>query len=132
MKHWKRALPALIVLLLALFGFLELQYAQNRQWERLEQIQEQLRALQEQVDSIDREDSKALQKQIDELQAQLDSMESGSAPTVSSTQIVCITPSGGSYHKKDCSSLANSETVWERTEAEAAAQGYSPCSRCQP
>lgn len=135
MKRWKRHLPVLAVLLLALVGFAEIQYTQHQQWTRLDEIQTKLQDIQEQVDQIDREDSKALQKQVDELQTQIDSIGSAediSAPTVSSDKIVYVTPSGSSYHEKDCSSIANSETLWERTEAEAASQGYAPCSRCNP
>lgn len=132
MKRWRKALPALVVLLIVLIGFAELQYIQHQQWKRLDEIQNQLRAIQDQVDTIDRENSKALQKQIDDIQTQIDSMEPGSAPTVSSDKTVYITPSGGSYHKKDCSFLANSKTIWERTETEAVSQGYTACSRCQP
>ena len=132
MKRWRKAIPVIAVLLIFLIGFAELQYTQSRQWERLDEIQDQLRAVQDQMDSIDRADSRALHKQLDEIQAQIDSMAPDSVPTVSSGEIVYVTPSGGSYHKKNCSVLANSKTVWERTEAEAVSQGYTACSRCQP
>lgn len=132
MKRWRKAIPVLAVLLIFLIGFAELQYTQSRQWERLDEIQDQLRAMQDQMDSIDRADSRALHKQLDEIQAQIDSMAPDSVPTVSSSEIVYVTPSGGSYHKKNCSFLANSKTIWERTEAEAVSQGYTACSRCQP
>lgn len=132
MKRWRKAIPVIAVLLIFLIGFAELQYTQSRQWERLDEIQDQLRAMQDQMDSIDRADSRALHKQLDEIQAQIDSMAPDSVPTVSSGEIVCVTPSGGSYHKKNCSFLANSKTIWERTEAEAVSQGYTACSRCQP
>ena len=132
MKRWRKAIPVIAVLLIFLIGFAELQYTQSRQWERLDEIQDQLRAMQDQMDSIDRADSRALHKQLDEIQAQIDSMAPDSVPTVSSGEIVYVTPSGGSYHKKYCSFLANSKTVWERTEAEAVSLGYTACSRCQP
>ena len=132
MKRWRKAIPVIAVLLFFLIGFAELQYTQSRQWERLDEIQDQLRAMQDQMDSIDRADSRALHKQLDEIQAQIDSMAPDSVPTVSSGEIVYVTPSGGSYHKKNCSFLANSKTVWERTEAEAVSLGYTACSRCQP
>lgn len=132
MKRWRKAIPVLAVLLVFLIGFAELQYTQSRQWERLDEIQDQLRAMQDQIYAVDREDSKALHKQMDEIQAQIDSMAPDSVPTVSSGEIVYVTPSGGSYHKKNCSFLANSKTVWERTEAEAVSLGYTACSRCQP
>ena len=132
MKRWRKAIPVLAVLLVFLIGFAELQYTQSRQWERLDEIQDQLRAMQDQIDAVDREDSRALHKQLDEIQAQIDSMAPDSVPTVSSGEIVYVTPSGGSYHKKNCSFLANSKTVWERTEAEAVSLGYTACSRCQP
>lgn len=132
MKRWRKAIPVIAVLLIFLIGFAELQYTQSRQWERLDEIQDQLRAMQDQMDSIDRADSRALHKQLDEIQAQIDSMAPDSVPTVSSGEIVYVTPSGGSYHKKNCSFLANSKTVWERTEAEAVSLGYTACSRCQP
>ena len=132
MKRWRKAIPVIAVLLIFLIGFAELQYTQSRQWERLDEIQDQLRAVQDQMDSIDRADSRALHKQLDEIQAQIDSMAPDSVPTVSSGEIVYVTPSGGSYHKKNCSFLANSKTVWERTEAEAVSLGYTACSRCQP
>ena len=132
MKRWRKAIPVIAVLLSFLIGVAELQSTQSRQWERLDEIQDQLRAMQDQMDSIDRADSRALHKQLDEIQAQIDSMAPDSVPTVSSGEIVYVTPSGGSYHKKNCSFLANSKTVWERTEAEAVSQGYTACSRCQP
>ena len=132
MKHWRKAIPVLADLLVFLIGFAELQCTQSRQWERLDEIQDQLRAMQDQMDSIDRADSRALHKQLDEIQAQIDSMAPDSVPTVSSGETVYVTPSGGSYHKKNCSFLANSKTIWERTEAEAVSQGYTACSRCQP
>ena len=132
MKRWRKAIPVIAVLLFFLIGFAELQYTQSRQWERLDEIQDQLRAMQDQMDSIDRADSRALHKQLDEIQAQIDSMAPDSVPTVSSGEIVYVTLSGGSYHKKNCSFLANSKTVWERTEAEAVSLGYTACSRCQP
>ena len=132
MKRWRKAIPVIAVLLIFLIGFAELQYTQSRQWERLDEIQDQLRAVQDQMDSIDRADSRALHKQLDEIQAQIDSMAPDSVPTVSSGEIVYVTPSGGSYHKKNCSFLANSKTIWERTEAEAVSLGYTACSRCQP
>ena len=132
MKRWRKAIPVIAVLLIFLIGFAELQYTQSRQWERLDEIQDQLRAVQDQMDSIDRADSRALHKQLDEIQAQIDSMAPDSVPTVSSGEIVYVTPSGGSYHKQNCSFLAHSKTIWERTEAEAVSQGYTACSRCQP
>ncbi|MDO5547131.1 MAG: hypothetical protein Q4F79_01445 [Eubacteriales bacterium] len=135
MKRWKQHLPILAVFLFAAIGFLATQYTQHQQWTRLREIQAALQEIQEQVDQIDREDSKALQKQLQELQTQIDSIGSSDeaeAPSVSSDKTVYVTPSGSSYHEKDCSFLANSETLWERTEAEAAGQGYTPCSRCNP
>ena len=135
MSRWKRNLPILIAAAVVLIGFLELHYTQHQQQTRLHEIQTRLQEIQEQVDAIDREDSKALRKQLDELQLQIDSIgtsEEVTAPTVSAHKVVYVTPSGESYHERNCSSLANSETIWERTEAEAVAAGYTPCSRCNP
>ena len=45
MKRWRKEIPVIAVLLIFLIGFAELQYTQSRQWERLDEIQDQLRAI---------------------------------------------------------------------------------------
>lgn len=51
------------------------------------------------------------------------------AEAASSSTTVYVTPSGSKYHRKDCSYTT---TVRAMTISQAEAQGYTPCSRCDP
>jgi len=44
--------------------------------------------------------------------------------------IVFVTKTGSKYHREDCASLRSSKI--ETTLGEAVAEGYEPCSLCDP
>lgn len=45
---------------------------------------------------------------------------------------VFATPTGKSYHRRECSSLTRAKSLREMTAAEAAAAKLKPCLRCKP
>lgn len=45
---------------------------------------------------------------------------------------VYVTPSGAKYHRRSCSTIANSEDIIGYSPIVARRNGYSPCLKCEP
>lgn len=47
------------------------------------------------------------------------------------TTTVYVTKSGSCYHKRSCSTLSRSKTIYSMTRKEAKSKGYRACSKCK-
>ena len=52
--------------------------------------------------------------------------------SVSTSNIVYVTPSGSKYHRNSCSTLSRSKSISSLSKAEAERRGYDACKVCKP